>query len=224
VPLDGGAPDREEWVRVINLKNGAVTAGWGGEKGEARHEPDEMHAGCLGNEPVLYITPWHSVVVFPCEMWNVMDVIHWTVVGWGGIQGVLTSMVASALVVGCCLDAFSAFYTAYKRACMRLEDESWLRNNCRDPVFFSQMRAHTTLCADVESNARVGAFWAALREVSDDTKAYLQPLAGPAVGIVVLFLLLIPLCCLCAQRIGMTQSRRFRSLPVHRQSVYLRDV
>lgn len=173
---------------------------------------------------MLYITPLLCAIVFPCEMGNVLDFVHWSVMGWGGIQGVLTSMVASALCVGFCLDAFSALYTAYNRACMRLEDESWLRNNCRDPVFFSKMRAHTTVCTDVEANARVGAFWGALREVSDSTKAQLQPLAAPSIIVFILVLIVVPLCCLCAQRVGISTSRRLRCIPMHKQSVYLKDV
>ena len=158
-------------------------------------------------------------------MGNAIDVIQWSVAGCSSIQGVLTSAVASTFVIGFCLDAFSTLYTAYNRACMRLEDETWLRNNCRDPVFFSKMRAHTTVCADVEANARIGAFWAALREVSDATKAHLQPSVAPVMITFILMLILVPLCCLCAQRVGITTPyRRLRYLPVNRQSVFLKDV
>ena len=156
-------------------------------------------------------------------MVNLFDVMHWAACGWGGVQGVVTTMLVSVVFVGGCLDSLSALYTAYNRACMRLENESWLRNNCRDPVFFSNMRAHSTLCADVESNARVGAFWAAMREVSDDARAYILPLAAPLALTVVVLALLIPICCLCTQR-AMGGPRRLKCLPVYRHSGCLKDV
>lgn len=157
-------------------------------------------------------------------MATIAHVIHWISAGCGGVQGIIVTMLLSALLLGVCLDSLSALYTAYNRACMRLENESWLRNNCRDPVFFSNMRAHTTVCADVEANARVGAFWAALREVSDDAKAFLQPLAPPAALAFVFVAVFIPLCCLCTQRFALTPARRLRCIPMHTQSAYLKDL
>lgn len=157
-------------------------------------------------------------------MGSFADMIEWLVTGWGGVQGIVWAMFMSALFLGVALDSLSAIYTAYNRACMRLENESWLRNNCRDPVFFSNMRAHTTVCSEVESNARVGAFWAALREVSDDARASLQPLIFPVGLTCIGAALLIPLCCLCSQRFGVAPARRLRCLPMHRQSMCLKDV
>lgn len=157
-------------------------------------------------------------------MATIAHVIHWVSTGCGGVQGIIVTMLLSALLLGVCLDSLSALYTAYNRACMRLENESWLRNNCRDPVFFSNMRAHTTVCADVEANARVGAFWAALREVSDDAKAYLQPLAPPVATVFIFVAVVIPLCCLCSQRFALAPARRLRCIPMHKQSAYLKDI
>jgi len=157
-------------------------------------------------------------------MTNIAHAIHWVASGMGGIQGIVTSMLFSALLLGVCLDSLSALYTAYNRACMRLENESWLRNNCKDPVFFSNMRAHTTVCADVEANARVGAFWTALREVSDDAKAYLQPLFPWILLLAVVLTMLIPLCCVCSQRLVSIPARRLRCIPLHKQSDYLKDI
>jgi hypothetical protein len=149
---------------------------------------------------------------------------NWLPSRWGGSPGVVANVLLSVVLICVCLDSLSAIYAAYNRACLRLENESWLRNNCRDPVFFSNMRAHTTVCADVEANARVGAFWAALREVSDDAKAYLQPFVPPVLGIAFICLSLIPLCCLCFQRVGFASSRRLRCIPMHRQGAFLKDV
>lgn len=158
-------------------------------------------------------------------MAGMLDLMHWIVSGWGGAQGVLAWMGVSALCIGMGLDALSALYTAYNRACIRLEDESWLRNNCRDPVFFSKMRTHSTICSDVEANARLGAFWAAMREVSDNTRAFLHPLAIHATVVVVVSVFFIPLCCLCTQRLGIGHARRLRGLPVHhRPRMCLKDV
>ena len=101
------------------------------------------------------------------------------------------------------LDALAAFHAAYQRASLRLEDERWLLDNCKDPIFFSKMRAHTNVCEEVEANARVGVGWAALREVSDRLRGALRSLLSPilqpwlvmacccAAGV----LLLVPLCC-----------------------------
>ena len=89
----------------------------------------------------------------------------------GGFFAVITF---SALAMGG-LDALSAFYSAYQRAVMRLDDERWLLSNCRDPVFFSKMRAHTNVCIDVEAHARVGPWLFALMELSDAVHANLQP-------------------------------------------------
>ena len=96
--------------------------------------------------------------------------------------GTLVSFLFSIVGAGLGLDGLSALYTAYKRACMRLDDERWLLENCREPLFFSKMRAHTTVCSEVEANARVGAFWTALREVTDAFKITWQPGPPPASG------------------------------------------
>jgi hypothetical protein len=150
--------------------------------------------------------------------------VHWVVFGWSGVQGIAATILLSTVFAGGCLDVLSALYTAYNRACMRLENETWLRTNCKDPIFFSNMRAHTTLCADVEANARVGAFWAAMREVSDDAKAYVKPLTTSIILFVAVCIFVLPLCCLCTQRMGVTHTRRFRCLPLHQQRVCLKEV
>ena len=72
--------------------------------------------------------------------------------------GLLCSVLCFQAGAALGLDGLGA-YAAYARALMRLDDEAWLLQNCRDPLFFSKMRAHTTVCSDVEANARVGAFW-----------------------------------------------------------------
>ena len=54
--------------------------------------------------------------------------------------GALFSLLFSIFGAGLSLDCLGAMYSAYRRAAMRLEDERWLLENCRDPVFFSNMR------------------------------------------------------------------------------------
>ena len=106
----------------------------------------------------------------------------------------LAGLGVSMLVITLGVDCLGALYTAYNQAKMRIDDEEWLRNNCRDPVFFSKMRAHTTVCAEVEANARVGAFWAALRDVSAEFRPSLHPLHWICAAVV---FLCIP--CLCSR-------------------------
>jgi hypothetical protein len=124
------------------------------------------------------------------------------------VSSVLSLMVTvAAAAFG--LDSFGALYSAYRRATLRLEDEQWLLQNCKDPVFFSKMKAHPDVCSAVETNARIGAFWAALKEVTDGVRVTWQPYiaAGAVVGLV-----LFPVCWMmcCATRI-----RRRQCIPMH---------
>jgi hypothetical protein len=159
-----------------------------------------------------------------CYMMNLARAIYSMSLSLGGAQGIALNTFLTVVVLGLGLDSMSALYTAYNKACLRLENESWLRNNCRDPVFFSNMRAHTTVCADVEANARVGAFWAAMREVSDGARAYVEPFVLPFVITGVLVAFVIPVCCMSCQRFMGGASRRFKGIPMHRQSSYLKDL
>jgi hypothetical protein len=133
----------------------------------------------------------------------------------------LLAVVVSIAAAGVCLDWLSMLYTAYRRALMRLDDERWLLENCRDPIFFSKMRAHTTVCGEVEANARVGAFWTALREATDIFKVSWQP-CMVWVGAVVVIVL--PICWVCVARASTSYcaARRRRmwdeSLPSMRES------
>ena len=160
-------------------------------------------------------------------MAHIGHLMRWVSQSGGGACGVIFNIVASASLLGVCLDCFSAFKAAYNRACIRLENESWLRKNCRDPVFFSNMRAHTTVCAEVEANARVGAVWAAAKEVSENAKIVLQPVVPYIFASAVAFLFIVPLSCLCFQRLGGYSSHAYgrgRCIPIHRQCTYLKDV
>ena len=126
------------------------------------------------------------------------------------------TVVGSIAAAGVGVDWLSMLYTAYRRAAMRLDDERWLLENCRDPLFFSKMRAHTTVCSEVEANARVGAFWSALREATDVLKISWQPAVMGAGAVLVV---LLPICWVCAARVsssyGMSRRRMMwdESLP-----------
>ena len=109
------------------------------------------------------------------------------------------------------LDSASAFHTAYRRACLRLDDERWLLNQCRDPVFFSKMRAYTNVCSSVETNARVGAFWIALRDSSEGFKTAWQP------GLALAGALLLPVCWVCVAKAA-ARFVRSECIPLHDKS------
>ena len=56
------------------------------------------------------------------------------------------------------------FHAIYQATSARLQSERWLRVQCEDPHFFSNMHLHSDLCFTVENNARVGTFMLSLRE------------------------------------------------------------
>jgi hypothetical protein len=146
----------------------------------------------------------------------------WLLFGSGTVIdtiGALFSLLVSIFGAGLSLDCLGALYSAYRRAAMRLEDERWLLENCRDPVFFTKMKAHPTVCNEVETNARIGAFWTALKEVTDGARVTWQPYV---VGFAVAILVLLPLCWMCAARVssrcGVVRRRRREwgeCIPVH---------
>ena len=136
------------------------------------------------------------------------------------VVGAIFSMFVSVVSAAAGLDCLSALYTAYKRACIRLEDEKWLFDNCKDPTFYSNMKAHTAVCSEVETNARIGAFWTALREVTSVVRVTWQPyIVGFAAAIVVL----LPVCWICAARVSSKCSMVMRNrrrdwgecIPIH---------
>jgi hypothetical protein len=132
--------------------------------------------------------------------------------------GTVFSLLVSVVGAGAGLDCMGALYSAYRRACMRLEDERWLLENCRDPTFFSKMKAHPSVCKEVETNARIGAFRAALKEVTDAARVTWQPYL---VGFAVATLLLLPVCWMCASRMSGRRPMRMRRrewgecIPIH---------
>lgn len=61
------------------------------------------------------------------------------------------------------------FYEAYQNESKKKEDERWLRIQCKEPEFYSNLKQHTDLCNQVEINARRSTFLTALHIVLDNT-------------------------------------------------------
>ena len=78
----------------------------------------------------------------------------------------LAALLGAMVCAGGAMELSLALYTAHELALQRLDSEAWMLKNCRDPVFSSQLRAHTDVCSQVEASARLGAWGAAWRDVS----------------------------------------------------------
>ena len=66
-------------------------------------------------------------------------------------------------------DRFYALHLTYREEAARLADEEWLRSNCRDPVFYANLKGHTDVCAQVERNAMRNLVLFSLRKVMQGT-------------------------------------------------------
>jgi hypothetical protein len=61
------------------------------------------------------------------------------------------------------------FHTFYIHHLQTVEDEKWLRMQCDDPVFFSNLKQHVSLCAQVQENAQRNALLVALTETMENS-------------------------------------------------------
>jgi hypothetical protein len=78
------------------------------------------------------------------------------------------STVACGLVLAFfATDKVCLLHQSYQLQSAKIEKESWLREQCAKPDFYSNMRYHTSLCEEVESTARIGAVWHAVNEVAE---------------------------------------------------------
>ncbi len=66
-------------------------------------------------------------------------------------------------------DRLYALQLTYREAAAERANEEWLRKSCRDPVFYSNIKGHTDVCALVERNAMRNLLLFALRQVLQDT-------------------------------------------------------
>ena len=59
------------------------------------------------------------------------------------------------------------FYETYTETMRLLKDETWLRQQCADPSFYSNIRQHADLCTGVQRNFERGAILVALNAVAN---------------------------------------------------------
>ena len=59
------------------------------------------------------------------------------------------------------------FYQTYTAHVRLLKDESFLRTECANPEFFSNMRRHSDVCIDVQRNAELNPIFVALDAVAN---------------------------------------------------------
>jgi hypothetical protein len=80
-------------------------------------------------------------------------------------------VIAGAVLWGVTLvcDRVFALHSIYTAQIARIKEEEWLRVKCQEPEFFRNLRSHTTLCTEVESNARRSALLFAVNEVMQGT-------------------------------------------------------
>ena len=94
-------------------------------------------------------------------------------------------------------DKLCLLHEAYELRRAKIDKEAWLRSQCNDPVFFSNMGEHTTLCQEVEATHRIGAMWFALNEVAEslpvaDFLLAIQRLGWPVLATVAVVCLVFP--------------------------------
>jgi hypothetical protein len=63
----------------------------------------------------------------------------------------LFTLAACATIALCVLTRIPTFHRAYTEHQQRLDDDEWLRAQCADPHFFSNMRRHTSVCDDARA-------------------------------------------------------------------------
>ena len=61
-------------------------------------------------------------------------------------------IISTALFSMWILGKIPIFQKAYADHLQRLEDDTWLQTQCRDPEFFSRMRQHTDVCEHVRAS------------------------------------------------------------------------
>ena len=62
---------------------------------------------------------------------------------------------------------FVVFYEAYSNALRVVRDEEWVRGQCSDPLFYSNLKQHSDLCLTVQINFERSPFLVGLNAVAD---------------------------------------------------------
>jgi hypothetical protein len=81
----------------------------------------------------------------------------------------LTSAASALWLVALLCDRLYQFNITYREAAAERANEDWLRENCRDPVFYSNLKSHSDLCSTVERNARRNLLFFSLNQVLAET-------------------------------------------------------
>lgn len=70
-------------------------------------------------------------------------------------------------IVSFSVGRFFVFYEAYTSALRVIRDEAWIRAQCADPQFYSNLKQHSDLCQSVQINFERSPFLIALNAVSE---------------------------------------------------------
>ena len=116
------------------------------------------------------------------------------------MRSVLTSaaqMLVTIVLAFFAIEKLCCLHEAYLKQTHKIQDESWLRAQCADATFYTNMRHHTTICEEVETTARIGAAWYALGQVSTslpmgDVARAAKGLSWQALAVVALVCVLFP--------------------------------
>ena len=70
-------------------------------------------------------------------------------------------------IVSFSVGRFFIFHEAYTSAIRVVRDEAWIRTQCSDPQFYSNLKQHSDLCLSVQINFERNPFLVALNAVSE---------------------------------------------------------
>ncbi len=70
-------------------------------------------------------------------------------------------------IVSFSVGRFFVFYEAYTSALRLIRDEAWIRTQCSDPQFYSNLKQHSDLCQSVQINFERSPLLVALNAVSE---------------------------------------------------------
>lgn len=70
-------------------------------------------------------------------------------------------------IVSFSVGRFFVFYEAYTSALRTIRDEAWIRTQCADPQFYSNLKQHSDLCQSVQINFERSPLLVALNAVSE---------------------------------------------------------